>query len=85
MKVERCNYLVKTNSPKANGQSLTAQDLINVGYMAGRFGINLDGNLNQNQRPQYTDKGTVININSCTQSLFEKNLEEAGIRFDAIA
>lgn len=85
MQVERCNYLVSTNSPKTNGQKLTPSDLMNVGYMAGRYGISLDGNLTKNQKPKYTDKGTIININSCTKELFEKNLNESGIKFNVIA
>lgn len=83
--IQRCDYLVQTNSVKANGQKPTSQDLINVGYMAGRYGINLDGDLQQNHRPKFTDKGTIVNINSCTKDLFENNLNKAGIKFDVIA
>ena len=53
--------------------------------MAGRYGINLDGNLQQNHKPKFTDKGTIVNINSCTKDLFENNLNQAGIKFDVIA
>ncbi len=83
--IQRCDYLVQTNSIKTNGQKPTSQDLINVGYMAGRYGINLDGNLQQNNKPKFTDKGTIVNINSCTKDLFENNLTKAGIKFDVIA
>lgn len=83
--IQRCDYLIQTNSTKANGQKPTSQDLVNVGYMAGRYGINLDGNLQQNNKPKFTDKGTIVNINSCTKDLFENNLTKAGIKFDVIA
>lgn len=85
MKVERYNYLIHTNSPKNNGQQLNKQDYVNLGYMAGRYGINLEGNLNQNSRPIETDKGLIININSCTADLLEQNLNKAGIKFNMIA
>ena len=83
--IQRCDYLVQTNSTKTNGQKPTSQDLVNVGYMAGRYGINLDGNLQQNNKPKFTDKGTIVNINYCTKDLFENNLTKAGIKFDVIA
>ncbi len=83
--IQRCDYLVKTNSTKTNGQKLTSEDLINVGYMAGRYGISLDGNLERNILPRQTDKGTLVNINSCTGNLFEDNLNKAGIKFDVLA
>ena len=85
MQVTRCNYLVATNSPKKNGENLSKNDLINVGYMAGRYGISLDGDLQRNTKPKQTDKGTIISINSCTKDLFEQNLNKAGIKFDVIA
>ena len=85
MQVSRCDYLVSIDKPKANGQALTKEDLLNVGYMAGRFGVNLDGNLCENCKPKFTEDGALININCCTKDLFEKNLSEAGIKFDVIA
>ena len=30
--IQRCDYLVQTNTAKTNGQKPTSQDLINVGY-----------------------------------------------------
>lgn len=83
--IQRCDYLVQTNTVKTNGQKPTSQDLINIGYMAGRYGINLDGNLQQNYKPKHTEKSTIVNINSCTKDLFENNLNSAGIKFDVIA
>lgn len=85
MQVTRCQYVVYTNQPKQNGQTLDQKDLINIGYMAGRFGINLDGNLQQNNKPQYTAKGTIIDVNTCTAPLLEENLKTDGIKFDKIA
>ncbi len=84
MKVERCNYLIDTNSKKENGQYLTSNDMLNIGYMAGRFGINLDGKINENNIPKETENGLLININSCTKDLFEDNLKKSGIKFDVI-
>ncbi|MDD3237353.1 MAG: hypothetical protein PHV37_04575 [Candidatus Gastranaerophilales bacterium] len=85
MQVARCDYVVKTNAPKTNGQTLNQNDFINIGYMAGRFGVSLNGDLTQNFVPKNTSNGLKININSCTSDLFEKNLNEAGIKFDKIA
>lgn len=84
MQVQRCGYLIHTNSNKQNGQKLNQDDLINIGYMAGRYGINLDGNVNQNFKPVQTQYGLLINVNSCTTDLLEKNLNEAGIKFNVI-
>jgi hypothetical protein len=84
MQVARCQYIIYTNQSKQNGNPLDQQDLINVGYMTGRFGISLDGNLQENKKPQYTDKGTIIDINSCTAPLFEENLRADGIKFNKI-
>ena len=85
MSVQRVNYSIYVNSPKTNGQQPTAQDLINVGYMAGRFGINLDGNPNESNKPKFTDKGVQINVNSCTADLLEDNLKKSGVQFDRMA
>ena len=45
MQVERCGYFIPVNQVKSNGEKLSQEDLINIGYMAGRCGINLDGNV----------------------------------------
>lgn len=84
MAIQRVNYSIHVNSPKMNGQQPTQQDLINVGYMAGRFGINLDGNLKEENKPKYTDKGLLINVNSCTTDVLEDNLKKTGIQFDRL-
>ena len=83
--VPRYQYLVKTNEAKTNNQPLTFNDYMNVGYMAGRYGINLSDNPNESNPMQITPQGTVLNINSCTSDLFEKNLNNIGIKFDRLA
>jgi hypothetical protein len=85
MQVCRCDYFIPTNQVKNNGEKLSQTDLINIGYMAGRFGISLDGDLNKNYRPKIDEKGVTLNINCCTTELFEKNLADAGIKFNVIA
>ena len=85
MNVSRCDYIVAIDKPKTNGQALTKEDIFNVGYMAGRFGVNLDNKPCENCQPKFTQEGTLININCCTKDLFEKNLTEAGISFDVMA
>lgn len=82
--VPRYQYLVKTNEAKLNNQPLTSNDYMNVGYMAGRFGINL-ANPNAPQDIKQTPEGVVFDINSCTSDLFEQNLNQAGIKFNRIA
>lgn len=85
MKVARCDYLVLTNTPKTDGENLSKTDLINVGYMAGRYGINLEGNYAEHKIPQVSDAGTKINVNCCTAELLENNLTQAGIKFNKLA
>ena len=84
MNVSRCELLIATNLPKKNGERLSRQDIFNLGYMAGRCGINLDGNLNQDIKPVHTNDGVLININQCTQKYVEKNLKQAGIRYEVV-
>lgn len=84
MIVERCKYSIPLNVPKQNGQRLTDKDLVNIGYMSGRFGVNLSNNPHQPNSPLFIGDKVVVDINSCTTSLFEKNLAQAGINFDVI-
>ena len=81
----RVSYIVKTNELKNNNQPLNGNDYMSIGYMAGRFGINLDSNPNQSNPMQVIPQGTVVNINSCTTDMFETTLETMGIKFDRIA
>ena len=81
----RYSYIVKTNDLKTDNQPLNSDDYIKIGYMAGRFGVNLSNNPNESNPIEHTSQGTLVNINSCTSELFEKNLNKLGIRFDRIA
>ena len=85
MQVERCSYFVPTRQVKQNGEKLSDSDLINIGYMAGRFGVNLQNNPNEPNRPVYENAGVLFDINACTTDCFEKNMEKAGIRFNRLA
>ena len=85
MQVERCEYFIPMTQPKNNGENLSQKDLINIGYMAGRCGISLDGDLHKNYAPKFEEKGVVLNINSCTTDVFEQNLKNAGIKFNILA
>ena len=85
MNVDRISYIVKTNDLKANNKPLDKDDYMQIGYMAGRFGVNLSGNPAEANPIQQTPDGTVVNINSCTTDLFEKTLSQTGIRFDRLA
>lgn len=80
----RNTYIIKTNQPKKDNTNLSAKDYINIGYMAGRFGVNLQ-NPNEPNPITYTNKGVLLDINSCTSTLFEENLEKDGIHFDKLA
>lgn len=85
MQVERCGYFIPVNQVKLNGEKLSQEDLINIGYMAGRCGINLDGNPQEANKPEFTEDGVKLNINCCTTDCFENKLNQSGIKFDVIA
>ena len=85
MQVERCSYFIPTNQTKLNGEILSQKDLIEVGYLAGRCGVNLDGNPQESNKPEYTTNGVKLNINCCTTDLFEKEMTNAGINFEILA
>ena len=85
MNVGRCTYFVPTNQIKTNGENLNQTDLINIGYLAGRCGINLENDPKEPNKPDYTKEGVMLNINCCTCDLFEENLKKSGIKFDIIA
>ena len=80
----RVQYLVKTNEPKTNNMPLNADDYMNIGYMAGRFGVNLQ-NPNEPNQMISDAAGTYVNINSCTAPLFEQTLNNQGVKFQVIA
>ncbi len=80
----RNQYLIRTNIPKRDNTMLNADDYMSIGYMAGRFGINLN-NPNEPNFMTKTQDGVFVNINSCTAPLFEDNLNRAGINFNRIA
>lgn len=84
MKVERCTYMIQTNQVKSNGENLNQKDLINLGYLAGRCGINLNGNPNEINKPDFTQEGVKLDINCCTCKMFEENLNKSGIKFDVV-
>ncbi|MBQ8634734.1 hypothetical protein IJX73_00050 [bacterium] len=84
MQVERCSYFIPTKQLKRNGQELNSKDMFDLGYMAGRFGVNLDGNPNEENQPVFYKNGVALDINSCTCDLFEENLCDSGIRFDVL-
>ena len=85
MQVERCTYFVPVNQIKSNGEKLNQTDLISLGYLAGRCGINLDGNPQELNKPSFENEGVKLNINCCTCDLFEDNLKKSGIKFDVLA
>ena len=81
----RNSYIVKTNDLKLNNQPLNSSDYLNVGYMAGRFGVNLEGNPHEQNPMNITPQGTAVNINSCCSEQFERTLNDSGIKFDRLA
>lgn len=85
MQVNRVSYFVPTMQPKQNGEKLSNQDLINIGYMAGRYGINLNNNPCESNKPVYSTAGVLFDINSCTTDCFEENMKKAGIKFSCLA
>ena len=85
MQIQRCEYFIPINQTKSDGQKLSQEDLINIGYMSGRYGISLDGNLDRNIKPEFSENGVKLNINYCTKNMLEENLNDAGIKFIAVA
>ncbi len=81
---QRFQYIVKTGAPKRDNTPLNADDFLNIGYMAGRFGVNLQNPYEANPVIK-NGADTFVNINSCTAPLFENTLNQAGILFDRIA
>ena len=63
MQVGRCTYSIQTNQVKTNGEKLNQDDLINLGYLAGRCGINLDGNPQEINKPVFENDRVKLNIN----------------------
>lgn len=84
MDVSRCSYIIPVNQVKSNGEKLNSKDYFDMGYMAGRFGINLNGNPNEHSNPIFTTDNVQFDINFCTCSLLEENLNQAGIKFDVL-
>lgn len=84
MQVERCGYYIPINQTKTNGEILCKKDLVNIGYLAGRCGVNLDGNPQEPNKPEFINDGVKFDINCCTTEMFEKNLTESGIKFDVL-
>lgn len=85
MQINRVTYFVPTAQVKQNGEALTNKDLIELGYMAGRFGINLNNNPNETNIPTYSNDGVSFSINSCTSDYFEENMKKSGIKFNCLA
>ena len=81
----RNSYIVRTNDLKSDNQPLNSNDFLNVGYMAGRYGVNLSGNPYEENPMNITPDGTQVNINSCCAGQFEKTLNDTGIKFDRLA
>lgn len=80
----RYQYVVKTSENKSNNTPLTSDDYMNIGYMAGRFGVNL-ANPNEQNNIVKDNNGTYVNINSCCAPLFEASLNQSGIKFNRLA
>lgn len=79
----RNQYFICTNELKKNNTALNENDFLNIGYMAGRFGVNLT-NPNEPNHIIKDGNGLYLNINSCCSPLFESNLEQAGINFNKL-
>ena len=84
MFVQRVEYFVPYQAPKRNGKYPTNDEMLYLGYMAGRYGINLDGNPSVQYPPRRYQQGAIFNINSCTAEAFERNLSTIGMNFNRI-
>ena len=84
MIVQRAEYFVPYRAQKANGKFPTQEDMIYLGYMAGRYGVNLNGSPYISYPPKGCANGAIFNINACTADTFEKNLSTMGMNFNRI-
>ena len=82
--VPRYQYQINTKVGKSNGQPLNAKDYLEIGYMAGRFGFNINGKPGEINSMEKNEDGVKVGINSCAADLFEKKLNKEGIKFDRI-
>jgi hypothetical protein len=82
--VPMTTYVVNT-SKKRSQAPLSNKDLIQVGYLAGRCGVNLDGDPNRINTPKIGQHNLLVDINDCTTEYFEQNLNQIGLKFDRMA
>ena len=80
----RYQYVVKTEENKSNNTPLNNTDYLNIGFLASRFGVNLQ-NPNEPNSIYKDNSGTYVNINSCCAPLFEDTLNKSGIKFNRLA
>ena len=85
MLVHRVEYFVPYQTKKLDGNYPNQDDLLYLGYMAGRYGINLVGSPSVQYPPKKVSNGAIFNINACTAETFEKNLSQIGMNFNRIA
>ncbi len=83
--VPRTQYQVNTKAGKTDGQPLNADDYLELGFMAGRFGINLNGKPQEITAMKKNKEGVMIDINTCAAPIFEKKLNKEGILFNKLA
>lgn len=83
--VPRVQYSININTPKSDSGALTNKDCLEIGYMAGRYGINLGTNPQEANQIKYNKDLITVDINACTSDLFEQNLKQAGIKFNRLA
>ena len=78
-------YQVNTKEGKVDGQPLKADDYLELGYMAGRFGTNICTRPVGLSSMKKNEEGVMIDIDERASVLFENKLDKEGIRFNRIA
>lgn len=82
--VKMVSYDIKIDRTQNNNE-ISRENLVKVGYLAGRCGVNLNGNPDTENLPKFDKNNLNVSINECTKDYFESNLNKIGIKFNEIA
>ena len=82
--VKMVSYNVNIRKNK-DEKDLAREDLVKIGYTAGRCGVDLKGDPKKPNAPKFENGNVTVAINDCTKDYFEQNLNKVGAKFNQIA